>query len=365
MTPQWGPAGDLDFASLDGLDVAPVERGLSSAEAELRLRRNGPNELPQARRIPLWSLIAAQLRDPLILVLLVAAVLTLATGDWTDASVILFVIVVNTTVGVVQEVKAERAIAALSELTAPDARVLRDGEQREIPAAAVVVGDVLVLAEGDIVPADARLVEAAALLVDESALTGESVPVEKTPESEDDVVSAGTVVTRGRGRAVVTATGAASAMGRIATLVGERQGLTPLQRRLVGIGRVLAVAAVALCAIVLAIGLVKGQPVELMVITAISLVVAAVPESLPAVVTLALALGARRMSARNALIRRLPAVETLGSVTVLATDKTGTLTEGNMVTRRAVDQRRRRRSQRRRLWPGRRRDQRRQALVRS
>ena len=334
MTPQWGPAGDLDFASLDGLKVAAAERGLSSAEAELRLRLNGPNELPQARHIPLWSLIAAQLRDPLILVLLVAAVLTLATGDWTDASVILFVIVVNTTVGMVQEVKAERAIAALSELTAPDARVLRDGEQREIPAAAVVVGDVLVLAEGDIVPADALLVEAAAFLVDESALTGESVPVEKTPEGEDDVVSAGTVVTTGRGRAVVTATGAASAMGRIATLVGERQGLTPLQRRLVGIGRVLAVAAVALCAIVLAIGLVKGQPVELMVITAISLVVAAVPESLPAVVTLALALGARRMSARNALIRRLPAVETLGSVTILATDKTGTLTEGNMVTRR-------------------------------
>ncbi|MGN6792602.1 MAG: cation-translocating P-type ATPase, partial [Streptosporangiaceae bacterium] len=227
-----------------------------------------------------------------------------------------------------------RAIAALSELTAPEARVLRHGEQRQIPAAAVVVGDVLVLAQGDIVPADARLVEAVAMLVDESALTGESVPVDKTPEGIENIVSAGTVVTRGRGRAVVTATGAASAMGRIAALVGERQGLTPLQRRLAGFGRLLAAAAVALCAIVLTIGLVNGQPVELMVITAISLVVAAVPESLPAVVTLALALGARRMSARNALIRRLPAVETLGAVTVLATDKTGTLTEGNMVTRR-------------------------------
>ena len=200
--------------------------GLSSAEAASRLARYGPNELPRARRTPLWRLVAEQLRDPLILVLLVAAVLTLATGDWTDASVILFVIVVNTTVGVVQEVKADRAIAALSELTAPDARVLRDGEQRQIPAAAVVIGDVLVLAEGDIVPADADVVEAAALLVDESALTGESVPVEKTagPERRDDVVSAGTVVTRGRGRAVVTATGAASAMGRIAALLGAQPG---------------------------------------------------------------------------------------------------------------------------------------------
>ena len=296
-----GLTGDLDRASPGAPNVPVADRGLSSAEAALRLRRYGPNELPRARRVPVWSLIASQLRDPLILVLLAAAVLTLATGDWTDASVILFVIVVNTTVGVVQEVKAERAIAALSELTGPDARVLRDGEQRQIPAAAVVVGDVLLLGEGDIVPADARLVEAAALLVDESALTGESVPVDKTPEGvagEDDVVSAGTVVTRGRGRAVVTATGAASAMGRIAALVGERHrdGLgVDHWRRLVGIGRALAVAAVALCAIVLAVGLVKGQPVELMVITAISLVVAAVPESLPAVVTHSQTLGGRRM----------------------------------------------------------------------
>ncbi|HKR72203.1 MAG TPA: HAD-IC family P-type ATPase, partial [Streptosporangiaceae bacterium] len=226
---------------MEELALRSAQRGLSSAEAELRLRRNGPNELPRTRRSPLLSLIVGQLRDPLILVLLVAAVLTLATGDWTDASVILFVIVVNSTVGVVQEVKAEQAIAALTELTGPDARVLRDGEQCQIPAAGVVVGDVLVLAEGDIVPADARLVEAAGLLVDESALTGESVPVDKTAAGEDTGVSAGTVVTRGRGRGIVTATGAASAMGRIAELVSERQRLSPLQRRLVGIGRILAV----------------------------------------------------------------------------------------------------------------------------
>ena len=318
-------------------DTVP-ERGLSSAEAASRLAAGGRNVLPAPRPVPLWRRVAAQLRDPLVLVLLAAAVLTLATGDWTDASVILLVIVVNTAAGVIQEVKADHAISALTQLAAPEARVIRDGGQRQIPAAEVVAGDLLVLAEGDIVPADARVSEAAALLVDESALTGESVPVDTAPGVSGTgmavVVSAGTVVVRGRGRAVVTATGTASAMGRVAALMTAKPGLTPLQHRMIGVGRVLAAAAVVLSAIVLGIGLARGQSTELMVITAISLVVAAVPESLPAVVTLALALGARRMTARNALIRRLPAVETLGSVTVLGTDKTGTLTEGSMVARR-------------------------------
>ncbi|MCK2214793.1 cation-translocating P-type ATPase [Actinomadura sp. ATCC 31491] len=297
----------------------------------MRLDRDGPNLLPAKPPAPLWRRVAGQLRDPLIVVLLVAAALTAITGDWTDMAVILLVIVVNTTVGVAQEVRADRAITALSALTAPVARVVRDGAQQEVPAAEVVRGDVLVLAEGDIVPADARLEEAAALLVDESALTGESVPVDK---SAGDEVASGTVVVRGRGRAEVCATGAASAAGRIAGLMATGSGLTPLQRRLVGVGRLLAGVTVFLCVVVGALGLVRGQPVELMVVTAISLVVAAVPESLPAVVTLSLALGARRMAARHALVRRLHAVETLGSVTVLATDKTGTLTEGQMVVRR-------------------------------
>jgi Ca2+-transporting ATPase len=293
--------------------------------------RDGANVLPAPRPTPLWRRVVQQLRDPLILVLLVAAVLTIGTDDWTDTAVILLVIVVNTGVGVFEEVRADRAIAALESLAAPQSRLIRDGRPVELPAADVVVGDLLVLAEGDIVPADATVVDAAALLVDESALTGEADPVGKEPGGS---VSAGTTVVRGHGRAVVTAIGSASAMGRIAALMAGPAGLTPLQRRLVGVGRALAIVAVVLCAVVLALGLVRGQPVELMVITAISLVVAAVPESLPAVVTLALALGARRMTARNALIRRLPAVETLGSVTVLATDKTGTLTEGQMVVRR-------------------------------
>ena len=329
-----GPNGDLRPTLADA-------GGLSSRDAAARLARDGGNVLPTPQPTPLWRRIATQLRDPLVLVLLAAVGFTLATADFTDAAVILLVIAVNTTVGVLQEIKAERAITALSSLSAPAARVVRDGRQREIPAADLVVDDLLILAEGDVVPADARLVESVALLVDEATLTGESAPVDKflaaagagsTPAASA-VVSAGTVVVRGRGRAVITAVGAASAMGRIAAMMVTSPGLTPLQRRLAGVGRQLAVGALLLCGLVLALGLVRGEPLQLMIVTAISLVVAAVPESLPAVVTLSLALGARRMTTRHAVIRRLPAVETLGSVTILATDKTGTLTEGTMVVR--------------------------------
>ncbi|MGE5290504.1 MAG: cation-translocating P-type ATPase [Micromonosporaceae bacterium] len=330
-------------------------QGLRSDVAASRLAAEGPNVVAQRRRVPWWLRVAAQLRDPLILVLIGAAGLTLATGDFSDAAVILVVIVVNTAVGVGQEARADRAVAALSELAAPAARVVRDGTEREIAAADVVTGDLLVLAEGDIVPADADVIESASLLVDESSLTGESVPVSKEAGAPRDAVtassataspgtvspdtvsagtvSAGTVVVRGRGHAVVTATGAASAMGQIASMLSGGPRLTPLQRRLARVGRVLAVGATILCALVFGIGIAQGEPVELMIVTAISLVVAAVPESLPAVTTLSLALGARRMAARNAIVRRLPAVETLGSVTVLATDKTGTLTEGRMAVR--------------------------------
>ncbi|MEV8505046.1 cation-transporting P-type ATPase [Actinoplanes sp. NPDC051475] len=344
--PDLRAAADVPGASRTPAEVsatrltAPGAGGLSSRDAAKRLARDGGNVLPSPRPVPLWRRVVRQLRDPLVMVLLVAAAFTLATADFTDAAVILLVIFVNTTVGVLQEVKAERAITALSALTAPAARVIRDGRQREVPAADLVVDDLLVLAEGDVVPADAHVVESAALLVDEAALTGESAPVDKTAAAGTDevapastVVSAGTVVVRGRGHAVVTATGSASAMGRIAALLVSSPALTPLQRRLAGVGRQLAAGALVLCAVVLALGLVRGQPLQLMIITAISLVVAAVPESLPAVVTLSLALGARRMTARHAVIRRLPAVETLGSVTILATDKTGTLTEGTMVVR--------------------------------
>jgi Ca2+-transporting ATPase len=312
--------------------VPPAAVGLTSAEAAHRLARYGPNALPPEPRTPVLRRVLQQLRDPLIVVLLAAAALTIATGDLSDAAVILLVVTVNTVVGVVQEVRAEQAVTALSAMSAPTARVVRDGEERELPASEVVPGDLVLLAEGDIVPADGDIRSAATLMADESSLTGESVPVEKTPDGEPGqrTVSSGTVVVRGHGSAVVTATGADSALGRIASLMGAAPGPTPLQRRLAGFGRVLAAGIVALSALVLALGLVRGQPTELMIVAAISLAVAAVPESLPAVVTLALALGARRMADRHAIVRRLPAVETLGSVTVIATDKTGTLTEGRM-----------------------------------
>lgn len=311
--------------------------GLSNEEAEHRLERHGPNELGEQQRTALHSRVFAQLRDPLILVLLVAVALTVVTGDYADSVVIGVVILFNTTVGVAQEVRADNAVAALSAMTAPTTRVTREGVEQQISSATVVPGDALVLGEGDIIPADATLTYAAALLVDESALTGESVPVDKDTHGADPQsaqLQAGTVVLRGRAVATVTATGAHSALGRIAASLHSRQQLTPLQQRLAGLGRVLAVVTVGLCLLVLAFGLVRGQSLETMAVTTISLVVAAVPESLPAVVTLGLALGARRMAARNAVVRRLSAVETLGSVTVLATDKTGTLTEGRMVLER-------------------------------
>ncbi|MFF7444066.1 cation-translocating P-type ATPase [Streptomyces sp. NPDC008122] len=302
--------------------------GLTEAEAARRLADTGPNEVAARKPVRLHARVLAQLRDPLIMVLLGAVALTLAIGDHADAIVIALVVVVNTTVGVAQEIRAETAVAALSALSAPHARVRRDGAVSDVPASAVVPGDVLILGEGDIVAADAELAEASALLLDESMLTGESVPVDREAGA---TLSAGTIVVRGRGVAAVTATGASSALGRIAALLDDRREPTPLQRRLAALGRVLAAVTLALCVLVFALGLVRGLPLGTMAVTAISLAVAAVPESLPAVVTLALALGARRMVARHALVRRLPAVETLGSVSVLATDKTGTLTEGRMV----------------------------------
>ena len=275
-------------AAASPLGWTAASPGLTQDEASLRLAAYGPNVVPPAPPAPLWRRVLQQLRDPLILVLLVAAVLTVATGDFSDTLVIAFVVVVNTTVGVSQEVRAERAVAALSAMSAPAARVVRDGSVRSLAAAELVLGDVVLLAEGDVVPADGEIEEAVLLLVDESSLTGESVPVDKAAGEE---VSAGTVVLRGRTRYVVSATGARSALGRIASLLGTAPGLTPLQHRLAGFGRLLAGVTVLLCTVVLVGGLVRGQPVELMVVAAISLAVAAVPESLPAVVTLSLALG--------------------------------------------------------------------------
>ena len=308
--------------------------GLTISEVERRQSEFGPNEVQQRARISVWASILAQLRDPLIIVLLLACALTALTSDLTDALVIALVVIVNTTVGVVQEIRADHAVTALAQLSAPMVRVRRDGKDVSVPSRDIVPGDLVLLGEGDIVPADGILAEASGLLIDESALTGESVAVGKqsaTSESPGETVSAGTVVVKGRAEVEVTDTGAASALGQIAALLDTRLEPTPLQRRLSDLGKVLAIIAIALSALVMLLGLLRGQPLELMLVTAISLAVAAVPESLPAVVTFGLALGARRMASRNAIIRRLPAVETLGSVTVIATDKTGTLTEALMV----------------------------------
>lgn len=283
--------------------------GLSTAEATRLLSEVGPNEVAQRGRVSVWSSIGVQLRDPLILVLLAACVLTVFIGDLTDAAVIVVVVVVNTTVGVYQELKADRAITALAAMSAPSVRVRRDGVEVSLPSADLVPGDVIALGEGDIVPADCEVLEASSLLIDEAALTGESVAVGK---GVGDPLSSGTVVVKGRVSAHVTATGPSSAMGRIAALMDSRVQVTPLQQRLAGLGRVLAITAVALCGVVLVIGVLNDRSLELMLVTAVSLAVAAVPESLPAVVTLSLALGASRMAARSAVVRRLPAVETLG-----------------------------------------------------
>ncbi|MET9311784.1 cation-transporting P-type ATPase [Kribbella sp. NPDC003505] len=307
-------------------------RGLSAEQAALRLVEHGPNSIPAPRPPSPWLRVLVQLRDPMILLLIAAAILTASLGDVTDLTVILVVVVLNTTVGVVQEIRAEHALAALSRLAAPHATVRRSGHTTVVPAADVVPDDVVLLQAGDVVPADLVLFDAVQLQADESTLTGESVPVEKDPADE---VFSGTVVTRGRGTGTVTRTGPGSALGQIAVLLSnQRPRATPLQRRLAGLSRTLSIVAVALSAIVAVAGLVRGLPLPSMVVTAVSLTVAAVPESLPAMVTLALAIGAHRMAQRAAVVRKLPAVETLGAVTVVATDKTGTLTEGIMQAER-------------------------------
>jgi P-type Ca2+ transporter type 2C len=313
-------------------DRAAPPRGLTSTEVAERLEIHGRNQLPEPKPRTLTSRILAQLRDPLVLVLLAAMAVTVALRDVTDLIVIGLVVVLNTTVGVVQEVRADRAVAALRQLAAPYARVVRDGVETMVASPELVPGDVVRIEAGDVIPADLELVEAVRLTIDEAALTGESVPVAKEAAAE---AFAGTVAASGRAVGVVARTGSESALGQIASLVAAQpRRATPLQRRLTSLGRLFALAAVSLSGVVLLAGVLRGQPLAEMVLAAVSLTVAAVPESLPAVVTVALALGAHRMARRAAIVRRLPAVETLGSVTVLATDKTGTLTEGTMSVER-------------------------------
>jgi Ca2+-transporting ATPase len=318
-------------------------RGLDREAAEAALVRYGPNELPQGPTRTVWSLWWRQFEGAMTWVLLAAGGLSVVVGHLLDAAAIGSILVLNAAVGFLQEFRAERALGALRSLTAPHARVVRDGIVRDVPARLVVPGDLLELEAGDLVAADARLVEAHALRTIESALTGESVPVEKEPsgsapgaalaDRRGDVFL-GTAVVAGRARAVVEATGAATEMGRIASLLATaEQPETPLQAQLREVGRTLLVACVAIVAVVAAVELARGGAWLEVLLSSTALAVAAVPEGLPTIVTIALALGVQRMAARNALVRRLSSVETLGSVTVVCTDKTGTLTTGSMAVR--------------------------------
>jgi Ca2+-transporting ATPase len=326
-------------AALAGLGTSRA--GLGPAEAVRRLAEHGPNALAEARPRTALGMLAGQFTDFMILVLLGAAVVSGLVGDVEDTIAIVAIVLLNAVVGFVQEYRAERAMEALKAMAAPTATVVRDGRTAVMPAAEVVPGDVVLLEAGRVVPADLRLLEATNLRVEEAALTGESVPVDKTTEPLHDemlpigdrknMAYKGTVVTYGRGRGVVVATGMATELGRIATLLQEAGEVkTPLQRRLARFGRRLAVAVLAICAIVFAGGLARGEAPLLIFLTAVSLAVAAIPEALPAVVTISLALGARKMAGKKALVRKLPAVETLGSVTYICSDKTGTLTLNRM-----------------------------------
>lgn len=318
--------------------------GLSSEEARRLLAEVGPNELNRQVPEPAWRLFVGQFRSPMVALLGGAAILSGALGELRDAGAIAAIVVLNAVVGFYQEYNAQKAVFALRSMTAPRARVVRDGRAAVIPAAEVVPGDHLLLEAGDIVAADAAVTVAHRLLVNEATLTGESLATAKSSEpspadaplaERHDQVFAGTVVVNGTGGATVRATGMGTEIGRIAHLLATAQTEeTPLARRLDQLGRALVKLAVGVVALVALIGLLRGvAPLEVM-LGAVSLAVAAVPEGLPAIVTIALALGVQRMAARNVLVRHMPAVETLGCATVICTDKTGTLTQGTMVVRR-------------------------------
>jgi len=314
--------------------------GLSEEEAQARLARHGPNRLAPAPRRPPWRRFLAQFDNLLIYVLLAAAAVTAALGDWLDTAAILGVVLVNAVVGFVQEGKAEDALAAIGQMLTPKAVVRRDGHLREIPADAVVPGDIVILAAGDRVPADVRLLESKELAVDESLLTGESIPQTKDvhPVAADaplaerrSMAYSGSLVTRGQAVGVVVATGEATEIGRIGRLLREVTSLrTPLLAKLDRFARVLTLATLFLAALAFVLGLWRGYPWLEMFLASVGLAVAVIPEGLPAILTITLAVGVQRMARRQAIIRRLPAVETLGSVTVICTDKTGTLTKNEM-----------------------------------
>ncbi len=318
--------------------------GLGAEQARRRLQEQGRNELEQQEQASLAGLVFKQVRSPLVYLLAAAAVLSLVVEHYADAGVIAAVVVLNTVLGVVQEWRAEKALEALRQMAAPHARVLRDGQEQEVASAEVVPGDVLVIEAGDRVAADARLIDADDLEVNESALTGESAAVNKKPgqferdtalADRENMVWSNTAVTAGRGKALVVETGMASEMGQIAGQVrGTEREETPLQKRLARFGKYLGIVAVVLSAGLFGLGMLRGYELTRMLLFSVAMAVSAIPAGLPAAISITLALGVQRMAREHAIVRRLPAVETLGSTTVICSDKTGTITQNQMTVTR-------------------------------
>ncbi len=322
--------------------------GLNSQQVEERLEQFGENKLREKKKKSNFQRFLAQFKDVMILILLAAAAISFAIAciegqpkEFFEPVLILLIVILNAIMGVMQESKAEKALEALKNLSAPHARVIRDGKEDVIDAAQLVPGDIIHLEAGDFIPADARLLRSVSLKCEESALTGESVPSEKDADAviadnaplgdRCNMVYSGCSVTYGTAAAVVTATGMNTEMGRIANLLDNADdSQTPLQKKLAQLGKYLGILALAACAIIFVVGLVNGIPPLEIFMTAVSLAVSAIPEGLPAIVTVVLSIGVQRMVRKNALIRRLPAVETLGSASVICSDKTGTLTQNRM-----------------------------------
>ncbi len=318
-----------------------IETGLSSSEVEKRLTEYGHNELKEEEKKSFMSKVIAQFSDFLILILIAAAAISIAVGEVKDAIVILSIVVVNAFLGIYQEGKAEKSLEALKKMASPNAKVIRNGHTEIVPSNTLVPGDIVIIETGDIIPADLRLIESSNLKIEEASLTGESVPVEKDSRvSFSEEVSLGdranmaymsTIVNYGRGKAVVTGTGHNTEIGKIATIIQTYEDeLTPLQKKLNQLGKLLGTLTIVVCVLVFAIGMLQGRGMLEMFMTAISLAVAAIPEGLPAIVTIVLSIGMNKMVERNAIVKKLLAVETLGSTSVICSDKTGTLTQNEM-----------------------------------